>query len=158
MRPNKMILLVDADEDRRSVLSFTLGLHHYDVLAAASPAEAFSIFPRCALDLTVVVHRPPLLDADPLLRVLKGLANHVPALVLMEQLEPEEVAWADSHLKICCPPVEMLERIRVMSARKRGPRKGSKRQEADHPSALHTARQVAQQAAHQAALPQAVIA
>jgi DNA-binding response OmpR family regulator len=60
---------------------------------------------------------------------LKQIASHVPMIVLGDpQRMAGEMHAADALLaKKNCSPLELLERIKVMSARKRGPRKGSQR-------------------------------
>jgi DNA-binding response OmpR family regulator len=60
---------------------------------------------------------------------LKQIASHVPMILLGDpQKMAGEMHAADALLaKKNCSPQELLERIKVMSARKRGPRKGSQR-------------------------------
>jgi DNA-binding response OmpR family regulator len=60
---------------------------------------------------------------------LKQIASHVPMILLGDpQKMSGEMHSADALLaKKNCSPQELLERIKVMSARKRGPRKGSLR-------------------------------
>jgi hypothetical protein len=61
---------------------------------------------------------------------LKQIASHVPMILLGDpQRIGGEIHGADALLaKKNCSPHELLERIKVMSARKRGPRKGAVRQ------------------------------
>jgi DNA-binding response OmpR family regulator len=61
---------------------------------------------------------------------LKAIASHVPMILLGDpQKMAGEMHAADALLaKKNCSPQELLERIKIMSARKRGPRKGSLRQ------------------------------
>jgi len=60
---------------------------------------------------------------------LKQIASHVPMILLGDpQKMAGEMHSADALLaKKNCSPQDLLERIKVMSARKRGPRKGSQR-------------------------------
>jgi hypothetical protein len=57
---------------------------------------------------------------------MKELAPEVPAILISGSVKAFDRAnRADAFLpKGACSPVEMLERIRVMVARKRGPKKG----------------------------------
>jgi hypothetical protein len=61
---------------------------------------------------------------------LKQIAGHVPMILLGDpQRMGGDIHAADALLaKKNCSPQELLERIKVLSARKRGPRKGTVRQ------------------------------
>jgi hypothetical protein len=56
---------------------------------------------------------------------MKSIAPEVPAIILSGSVKNfERASSADAFLpKGACTPLEVLERIRVMIARKRGPRK-----------------------------------
>jgi two-component system, OmpR family, response regulator CpxR len=60
-------------------------------------------------------------------RRLKQIASHIPMILLGDpQKMGDALHGADALLaKKNCSPQELLERIKVMSARKRGPRKGT---------------------------------
>jgi hypothetical protein len=60
---------------------------------------------------------------------LKQIASHVPMILLGDpQKMGSEMHAADALLaKKSCSAQELLERIKLISARKRGPRKGSMR-------------------------------
>jgi DNA-binding response OmpR family regulator len=66
------------------------------------------------------------MDGNELIRRMKELAPEVPAILISGSVKAFDRAnRADAFLpKGACSPVEMLERIRVMVARKRGPKKG----------------------------------
>jgi two-component system response regulator CpxR len=57
---------------------------------------------------------------------MKELAPEVPAILISGSVKVFDRAYhADAFLpKGACSPVEMLEQVRVMVARKRGPKKG----------------------------------
>jgi CheY-like chemotaxis protein len=71
----------------------------------------------------------PQMNGNQLVDRLKQLAPHVPMILLGDpQKMGSDLHAADAMLtKKNCTPQELLERIKVMSARKRGPRKGSVR-------------------------------
>jgi DNA-binding response OmpR family regulator len=71
----------------------------------------------------------PQMTGCQLVERLKQIAAHVPMIVLGDpQRMAGEMHAADALLaKKNCSPQDLLERIKVMSARKRGPRKGSVR-------------------------------
>lgn len=129
MRPKKIILCVDANENDLSVLSFMLSTNGYRVLAARNAHEAVALYSENAVDLVLANHALPQANGDQLVRRLKQIAHHVPMILLGDPLKMgEQIHGADAMLaKKNCSPQELLERIRVMSARKRGPRKGSTR-------------------------------
>ncbi len=60
---------------------------------------------------------------------LKHIASHVPMVILGDpQKMNGQIHGADALLaKKTCSPQELLERVKIMSARKRGPRKGISR-------------------------------
>jgi len=72
----------------------------------------------------------PQMNGNQLVDRLKQLASHVPMVLLGDpQRMAGEMHAADAVLtKKACSPQELLERIKIMSARKRGPRKGTVRQ------------------------------
>ena len=71
----------------------------------------------------------PQMNGDQLVNRLKQIAGHVPMILLGDpQTMSGQIHAADALLaKKNCSPQELLERIKVMSARKRGPRKGTLR-------------------------------
>jgi len=73
--------------------------------------------------------RLPQMNGSQLVERLKQIASHVPMILLGDpQKMSGEMHSADALLaKKNCSPQDLLERIKVMSARKRGPRKGSLR-------------------------------
>ena len=128
MRPRKIILLVDADERTRGPLAFALDTHGYRVLQAASGAQAVAIFDRAIVDLVLVVHQPPAQDGDKIVRRLKRGAAWGPMALLGDPAGmADQEHHADALFRHTMPMVELLDRIKVLTARKRGPRKGSHR-------------------------------
>ncbi len=130
MRPKKVILCVDDNEQELSVLKFMLSTNGYRVLAATSGQEALTIFGENAqIDLVLSDFAMPQMNGKQLAERLKRLAPHVPMLLLGDpQTMGGEIHAADAILaKKNCSPQELLERVKVMSARKRGPRKGTHR-------------------------------
>jgi two-component system, OmpR family, response regulator CpxR len=126
MRPKKVILCVDDNEQDLSVLKFMLSTNGYRVLAATNGAEAISIFGDTAVDLVLADSAMPQMTGDQLIRRLKQIAAHVPMVLIGDPQKMEgQMHAADALLaKKTCSPLELLECIKVKSARKRGPRKG----------------------------------
>ena len=71
----------------------------------------------------------PQMDGNQLVGRLKQIAAHVPMILLGDPQKMNGLMHAADALltKKTCSPQELLERIKVMSARKRGPRKGMPR-------------------------------
>lgn len=133
MRPKKVILCVHHNEQELSVLRFMLSTNGYRVLAASSGQEAVGLFSGLQVDLVLAEAALPQLTGKQLVERLKRMAPHVP-MILVGDPQPEEhfgageIHVADAFVaKKNCSPQELLERIKVMSVRKRGPRKGTPR-------------------------------
>jgi two-component system, OmpR family, response regulator CpxR len=129
MRPKKVILCVDDNEQELSVMKFMLTTNGYKVVSATSAQEAVSVFADAAVDLVLADHSLPQTSGSQLVDRLKRMAPHVPMILLGDpQKMGSEIHLADALLaKKGCSPTDLLERIKIMSARKRGPRKGSVR-------------------------------
>ncbi len=129
MRPKKVILCVDDNEQDLSVLKFMLSTNGYRVLSASTGQEALGIFQENLVDLVLADFSMPQMNGDQLVSKLKQIASHVPMILLGDpQKMNGQIHAADALVaKKSCSPQELLERIKVMSARKRGPRKGSQR-------------------------------
>jgi CheY-like chemotaxis protein len=138
MRPKKVILCVDDNEQELSVLKFTLETNGYRVLSALNGQEAIAIFATVPqVDLVLSDTNMPHMTGCQLAERLKRMASHVPMILLSDAQSgtlsgsgsgPGEIHAADAMLtRKNCSSQELLERIKVMSARKRGPRKGAQR-------------------------------
>jgi two-component system response regulator CpxR len=129
MRPKKMILCVDDNENELSVLKFMLSTNGYRVVSANSGSEAIGIFADSTPDLVLSDYAMPQMNGDQLVNRLKQISAHVPMILLGDpQKMGDQLHGADALLpKKSCSPQELLDKIRTMSARKRGPRKGAPR-------------------------------
>lgn len=129
MRPKKVILCVNHNEDELSVLKFMLATNGYRVMSASTGHEAISVFREVAVDLVLAEFSMPQMNGKQLVERLKTIASHVPMILLGDpQAMNTGIQVADALLaKKNCTSQELLERIKIMSARKRGPRKGTHR-------------------------------
>ena len=130
MRPKKVILSVDDNEQQLSVLKFMLATNGYRVLSALNGQEAIAIFASAPqIDLVLVDSNMPQMSGSQLVERLKRMASHIPMILLGDaQATGNEIFTADAMLiRKSCSSQELLERIKIMSARKRGPRKGVQR-------------------------------
>lgn len=129
MRPKKIVLCVESDENNLSVLKFMLETNGYAVATALNAEEAVAHFRNGLPDLALVAFDLPGTDGEALVRNLKGLAACVPAVLMGDQKHLEgKLHQADAFVwKERVSACELLECIRQKSARKRGPRKGMHR-------------------------------
>ncbi len=128
MRPKKIILCVDDNEQVLSVRTFLLETRGYRVLPVLSSQEALEKLQQAApgsIDLLLCDLIMPQMDGNELVRRAKQLHPSLPAMIVSGTVNSADRAiCADVFLpKGACSPVEMLERIRVLVARKRGPKK-----------------------------------
>ena len=136
MRPKNVILCVDDNEQELSVMSFMLETHGYRVLPVTNSAEALTILAAVfagggIIDLVLSDFAMPVMNGSQLINHLKGIASHIPMILLGDPTAyAGQVHRADALLsKKLTTPEELLERVKMMSARKRGPRKGTLRVE-----------------------------
>lgn len=127
MRPRKVILCVDKEEIDLSVLSFMLETNGYRVLPASNCAEAITVFVSSHVNLVLTSFSFSDGDGLQLVRQLKKIASHVPMVMLCQRHDlDDKFHIADAALiKDNLTSAEPLERIKIITARKRGPRKGS---------------------------------
>jgi two-component system response regulator CpxR len=125
MRPKKTILCVDDNEQALSVRKFLLETRGYRVISAPSAHDALEIFRSGGIDLVLSDLVMPQMDGNEMVRRMKDISPEVPMMLVSGTVKAFERAnRADAFLpKGACTPVEMLERIRMMIARKRGPKK-----------------------------------
>jgi len=125
MRPKKTILCVDDNEQTLSVRKFLLETRGYRVFTAINGQDAITLFSSNQIDLVLTDLGLPQMDGNALIGHLKEISPEVPMILTSDIVRAgERTHRADAFLaKGCCTPAELIERIRVMSARKRGPRK-----------------------------------
>jgi hypothetical protein len=123
MRPKKVLLLVDPNEQRLSEQVYSFKINGYRVLRATDAKEATAIFataPR--LDLVIVSEdaKEQFFPARALIAKLKLMRRYTPVLLLTDREAGDH--QANSAVRIDTPVFALLEHVKVMSARKRGPR------------------------------------
>jgi CheY-like chemotaxis protein len=128
MRPKKTILCVDDNEQVLSVRTFLLETRGYRIVAAHSAQEALEVLERSlpgTLDLILCDLLMPQMDGNELVRRAKQLHPGLPAMIVSGTVNAfDRALHADVFLpKGASSPAEMIERIRVLVARKRGPKK-----------------------------------
>jgi len=128
MRPKKTILCVDDNEQILSVRTFLLETRGYRVIAVPNAEEALTTLANSvpgSLDLLLCDLMMPQMDGNELVRRAKQLHPMLPAMIVSGTVTAYDRAGrADVFLpKGAGSPAELLERIRILVARKRGPRK-----------------------------------
>jgi CheY-like chemotaxis protein len=128
MRPKKTILCVDDNDQVLSVRKFLLETRGYRVLTALTAQEAMETAEGAlpgTIDLLLCDLVMPQMDGNELIRRIKQMHPALPALLISGTVASfDRAAAADVFLpKGACSPSEMLERIRILCARKRGPKR-----------------------------------
>ena len=128
MRPKKTILCVDDNEQILSVRTFLLETRGYRVVTALTAQHAIEFLEQSlpgSIDLILCDLLMPQMDGNELVRRAKQLHPGLPAMIVSGTvLAFDRAGCADVFLpKGACSPAEVIERIRVLVARKRGPKK-----------------------------------
>jgi two-component system response regulator CpxR len=125
MRPKKTILCVDDNEQSLSIRKFMLETRGYRVLVTHTAAQALEVFSEGGIDLVISDLVMPDMDGAELVRRLKAIAPSTPAILFSGKVKLYD---KDSAADIFLPkgsyaPAELLERIRLLLIKKRGPKK-----------------------------------
>jgi two-component system response regulator CpxR len=125
MKPKKTILCVDDNEQALSIRKILLETRGYRVLACNSGELALEAFRRGGVDLVLTDLLMPGVDGSRLIAEIKHLSPQTPAVLISGRIKVyERETLADLFLpKGMYEPAELLERIRVLLVRKRGPRR-----------------------------------
>jgi CheY-like chemotaxis protein len=128
MRPKKTILCVDDNEQVLSVRTFLLETRGYRVLSSLTAQHAIELLEQSlpgSVDLILCDLLMPQMDGNELVRRAKQLHPGLPAMIVSGTVNAiDRASCADVFLpKGAASPAEMIERIRVLVARKRGPKK-----------------------------------
>lgn len=128
MRPRKTILCVEDNEQILSVRKFMLETRGYRVLAMNNARAALEYLEGAlpgSVDLLLAELVLPGMDGNELVRRAKQLHSTLPTMLVSGMVSNfDRAAAADAFLpKGACTAAEMLDRIRLLVARKRGPKK-----------------------------------
>jgi CheY-like chemotaxis protein len=125
MKPKRTILCVDDNEQSLSIRKVMLETRGYRVIACTNGQEALELFKQGGVDLVLSDLIMPGLDGHKLIEEIKRLSPHTPAILFSGKTKIyERDMRADVFLpKGMYAPVELLERIRLLLIRKRGPKR-----------------------------------
>jgi len=125
MKPKKTILCVDDNEQALSIRKILLETRGYRVVACNSGAMALEAFRRGGVDLVLTDLIMPGVDGSKLIEEVKRVSPQTPAVLISGHTKIyERETLADVFLpKGMYEPAELLERIRLLLVRKRGPKR-----------------------------------
>jgi len=125
MKPKKTILCVDNNEQALSILKIMLETRGYRVVACNSEESGLEAFRHGGVDLVLTDLGMPNMDGPRVIEEIKALSPHTPAVLISDRFKIyERDTMADVFLpKGMHEPMELLERIRLLLVRKRGPKR-----------------------------------
>jgi len=125
MKAKKTILCVDDNEQSLSIRKVMLETRGYRVIACNSGRVALEEFHKGGIDLVLSDLIMPGLDGTELIERIKNEAPYLPAILFSGKIKVyEKDTRADVFLpKGMFAPAELLERIRLLLLRKRGPKR-----------------------------------
>jgi len=125
MKPKKTILCVDDNEQALSIRKVMLETRGYRVLACNSGEMAIEAFRRGGVDLVITDLIMPGVDGSRLIEEIKNLSPQTPAVLISGRAKIyERETLADVFFcKGMYEPMDLLERIRLLLIRKRGPKR-----------------------------------
>jgi two-component system response regulator CpxR len=127
MRPKKTILCVDDNEQALSIRKVMLETRGYRVLTCTNGIDALELFKRGGVDLLLSDLLMPGLDGADLVKKIKDVSPETPAILFSGKIK---VYDRDTRADVFLPkgmyaPVELLERIRILLIKKRGPKRAA---------------------------------
>lgn len=137
MKPKRTILCVDDNEQSLSIRKILLETRGYRVCACTKAEDALEIFKKGGVDLVLTDLVMPGFDGSRLIQEIKALSPETPAILLSGKIR---IYDRDTQADVFLPkgmyaPAELLERIRLLLIRKRGPKRPLIR----HPQAVDVA-------------------
>jgi CheY-like chemotaxis protein len=129
MKPKRTILCVDDNEQSLSIRKVLLETRGYRVVTCQNGDDALTRFKRGGIDLVLADLIMPGLDGAKLIEEIKGLSPRTPAILLSGKVR---IYDRDTQADVFLPkgmyaPAELLERIRLLLVRKRGPSRAQPR-------------------------------
>jgi len=125
MRPKRTILCVDDNEQALSIRKLMLETRGYRVLACTGGQQAWDVFRQGGIDLVLSDLLMPGMDGAELVDKVKDSSPQTPAILFSGKVKAyEKETRADLFLpKGMYAPVELLEKMRILLVKKRGPKR-----------------------------------
>jgi two-component system response regulator CpxR len=125
MKPKRTILCVDDNEQSLSHRKIMLETRGYRVASFSRGEDALERFKLGGIDLVLTDMAMPGLDGPQLIAAIKSLSPQTPAVLISSKVRIySHESQADVFLtKGMYAPADLLERIRLLLVRKRGPRR-----------------------------------
>jgi CheY-like chemotaxis protein len=125
MKPKRTILCVDDNEQSLSIRKVMLETRGYRVVTCTGGEEALERFKQGGVDLVLTDLIMPGLDGSKLIDAVKNISPQTPAILLSGKVR---IYDRDTRADVFLPkgmyaPAELLERIRLLLVRKRGPKR-----------------------------------
>jgi two-component system, OmpR family, response regulator CpxR len=125
MKPKRTILCVDDNEQSLSIRKVLLETRGYRVIACTRAEEALEHFRKGGIDMVITDLIMPGYDGSRLIEEIKTISPSTPTILLSGKVRMYD---HNTHADVFLPkgmyaPVELLERIRVLLIRKRGPKR-----------------------------------
>ena len=127
MKPKRTILCVDDNEQSLSIRKVMLETRGYRVLTCTNSEDALKVFELGGIDLVLSDLVMPGVDGAESIARIKKVSPQTPAILFSGSVKGyERDTVADVFLpKGMYAPAELLERIRILLIRKRGPKRAS---------------------------------
>jgi CheY-like chemotaxis protein len=125
MKPKRTILCVDDNEQSLSIRKVMLETRGYRVVSCCTAEEALELFQQGGIDLLLTDFVLPGMDGQKLVEHVKNMSPQTPAILFSGKVKfYDRDCRADLFLpKGSYAPIELLERIRLLLVRKRGPKR-----------------------------------
>jgi two-component system, OmpR family, response regulator CpxR len=125
MKPKRTILCVDDNEQSLSIRKVMLETRGYRVVTCKDGQEALERFKKGDVDLVLTDLVMPGVDGGKLIEAIKALSPETPAILFSGKVR---IYDRDTRADVFLPkgmyaPAELLERIRMLLVRKRGPKR-----------------------------------
>jgi two-component system, OmpR family, response regulator CpxR len=129
MKPKRTILCVDDNEQSLSHRKIMLETRGYRVASYSCGELALERFKQGGIDLVVTDMAMPGMDGPQLIAAVKALSPEVPAILISSKVRAyDHDSQADVFLaRGRYAPADLLERIRLLLVRKRGPKRVQQR-------------------------------